>query len=532
MATTDPLAQYQARRDFHRSPEPEAGSLRSAQGQALSFVVQKHAARSLHYDFRLELGGTLKSWAIPKGPSLDPAQKRMAVRVEDHPLDYAAFEGTIPPHQYGAGDVIVWDRGEWTPVGDPVAGLENGKLSFSLHGQKLKGGWALVRMRGRGAKSREGQEPWLLVKEQDPDARPGPDFDVTRAWPDSVLTGRPLPAPAAPVHSAAPAAKPAPRNARPPAAKTALPAPAAPVKSSTSGPLPKSVRITHGERWVDPGTGVTKRQLVEYYAAVAPLMLPHLKNRPVALLRAPSGIGGTQFFQKHAAALSIPGLKLLDRRLDPGHAPLLEIPSATALRGAAQFNAVEFHTWNAASDALHKPDRMTFDLDPGEGVSWVEMQEGAQQVRMLLEELGLAAFLKTSGGKGLHVVVPLRRTHDVGVVKDFSHAVVDHLVSALPQRFAGKSGAENRIGRIFADYLRNGFGATTVAAWSARARPGLGVSVPLAWDELAAVSSGAHWTVQNVGSRLAMGNAPWSAYAASRKGLAAAMKKLHFQPAA
>lgn len=162
---------------------------------------------------------------------------------------------------------------------------------------------------------------------------------------------------------------------------------------------------------VDPSTGVTKLQLIEHYAAVAPLMLAPLKNRPVAMLRAPSGIDGTLFFQKHAGALSIPGLKLLDRRLDPGHTPLLEIPSATALLGAAQFNAVEFHTWNATSDALHKPDRMTFDLDPGEGVSWTEMQESTQHVRTLLEELGLAAFLKTSGGKGLHVVVPVRVRH-------------------------------------------------------------------------------------------------------------------------
>ena len=527
MATTEPLEDDRARRDFRQTPEPEARSLRSGAGQALCFVVQKHAARNLHYDFRLELDGALKSWALPKGPSLDPAVKRLAVRVEDHPLAYAAFEGTIAPGQYGAGEVIVWDRGEWTPVGDPVAGLESGKLTFELHGQKLKGGWALVRMPRRGAKTGPDHEAWLLVKAHDGDARPAQDIDVTHALPDSVLTGQPLRTPAAPGTPTAAKRRIARQPARP--AQLSEPAPAGP---SSNSPLPKSLRITHGERVVDPRTGVTKRQLIEHYAAVAALMLPHLKSRPVALLRAPSGIGGALFFQKHAGSLSIPGLKLLDRRLDPGHAPLLEIASATALLGAAQFNAVEFHTWNATHDNIGKPDRMTFDLDPGEGVSWADMQQGAQQVRRLLEELGLAAFLKTSGGKGLHVVVPLRRTHGVETVKDFSRAVVDHLVGRLPQRFAGKSGADNRVGRIFIDYLRNGFGATTVAAWSARARPGLGVSVPLAWDELAALSSGAHWTVQNVGSRLAVGNQPWSAYAASRKGLAAAMKQLDVPPPA
>lgn len=414
------------------------------------------------------------------------------------------------------------------PGGQAHTGLESGKLSFALHGQKLKGGWALVRMRGRGAKSQQGQASWLLVKTHDGDARPLQDFDVTQALPDSVLTGKPMPAPRAPETPSPVKPERMPR----PSAKPARPPEPAPARPSSASPARKSLRITHGERVVDPSTGVTKRQLIEHYAAVAALMLQHLKSRPVALLRAPSGIDGTLFFQKHASARAFPGLKLLDRRLDPGHAPLLEIASATALLGAAQFNAVEFHTWNATHDSIGKPDRMTFDLDPGEGVSWADMQQGAQQLRMLLEELGLAAFLKTSGGKGLHVVVPLRRAHAFETVKDFSRAVVDHLVGQMPQRFTGKSGADNRIGRIFIDYLRNGFGATTVAAWSARARPGLGVSAPLAWEELAGLSSAAHWTVQNVGSRLAIGNQPWHAYAVSRKSLGAAMKKLDFQPAA
>lgn len=196
MANIDPLEDYRAKRDFRKIAEPQAGDLHPGAGLALSFVVQKHAARNLHYDFRLELGGTLKSWAIPKGPSLDPTVKRMAVQVEDHPLGYAAFEGTIAAGQYGAGNVMVWDRGEWTPSGDPVAGLESGKLSFTLHGEKLKGGWTLVRM--RGATCRPGHEAWLLVKAQDGDARPADDFDVTQALPNSVLTGKPLPLPTAP----------------------------------------------------------------------------------------------------------------------------------------------------------------------------------------------------------------------------------------------------------------------------------------------------------------------------------------------
>ncbi len=175
------LSRYWKKRDFGATPEPRGTVARP--GKALSFVIQKHAARRLHYDFRLELDGTLKSWAVPKGPSLDPHVRRMAVHVEDHPLSYATFEGVIPAGHYGAGTVIVWDRGEWVPVGDPHAGYRAGKLKFDLHGEKLNGRWNLVRMHGREG---ERQEPWLLIKENDDEARPAAGYDVTEALPDSV----------------------------------------------------------------------------------------------------------------------------------------------------------------------------------------------------------------------------------------------------------------------------------------------------------------------------------------------------------
>src|SRR4051812_1171903 len=180
-----PLEEYRRKRNFKKTPEP-AGSPATSNGQ-LRYVIQKHAASRLHYDFRLELDGTLKSWAVPKGPSLDPADKRMAVHVEDHPLDYAGFEGVIPPKQYGAGAVIVWDRGSWEPIGDARAGYAAGKLKFRLHGEKLQGGWTLVRMHGRAG---ERQEPWLLIKERDAEARPAAAYSVVDALPASVISGR------------------------------------------------------------------------------------------------------------------------------------------------------------------------------------------------------------------------------------------------------------------------------------------------------------------------------------------------------
>ncbi|MDB5966378.1 MAG: ligD [Polaromonas sp.] len=881
----DALAQYRSKRNFGVTPEPADGGKTTA--GALSYVIQKHWASRLHYDFRLEFGGTLKSWAVPKGPSLDPQVKRMAVQVEDHPISYGSFEGTIPPKQYGAGQVIVWDRGTWAPIGDAVQGFREGKLKFELHGEKLHGKWTLVRMRGDGEK----QVPWLLIKEHDDDVRQQSEYDITEALPDSVLgtasvkkaraaapakktptAARPpagvprralaaassaktvdLPPGATPsafppmlepqlatlVESApergdwlyelkfdgyrlmarvdgqdvqcftrhghdwtekmpqlagaladlglssawldgeivvpnsdgipdfqllqgafegrgrrvargAPAASPhasaivyyvfdipfyaghdlrevplverrallqrlmqdkrfpnlrfsdafdapskdlvtsacklgfegligkradapyqsrrspdwiklkcgrrqefvicgftepkgsreglgalllgihdeqgtlqyagnvgsgfnervllelrqaldklevdAPpfdsriaipgkphwvkprllaevsfaewtntnrirhavfrglRTDKPPqritrekavkpssldsAATAARPSPTAAGRTppasrqkSVGAALPGSLRVTHGERVIDAESGVTKLELVQHYATVAPLMLPHIKGRPVSLVRAPAGVKGQLFFQKHAKEGELPGVNLLDPALDRDHESLLEIHSAQGLLSSAQMNTVEFHTWNAVAASIAKPDRMTFDLDPGENVAWSQMQEAALLVRTLLQELGLAAFLKTSGGKGLHVVVPLKKQHGWDTVKDFSHHIVDHLAKTLPQLFVAKSGPANRVGKIFADYLRNGFGATTASAWTARARPGMGVSVPVRWEELDTLDSGAHWTVKTIGERLDVGNTPWDDYAASARPLGAAMKALDFKAA-
>ena len=828
MATSHALADYHRMRDFARTPEPRGGAGPAAEQRA--FVIQKHAARSLHYDFRLELDGTLKSWAVPKGPSLDPSVKRMAVQVEDHPLSYADFEGTIPPRHYGAGSVIVWDRGRWTPVGDARAGLRNGQLKFDLDGEKLQGRWALVRMKPRDA---ERQPIWLLMKERDEHARAAAEFDVLAAAPDSVLGNTPAPrasgravrkAPPACFRAALPQAltpqlatlvdavpagddwlyeikfdgyrlltrvdgrsvrcitrngndwsaklpalvdavralKLAPcwldgelvvldaqdvpdfqalQNAfdaqrtrdltyfvfdlpfhagedlrsrplserrerlqallgvaspptirfseafagdpaallasageaglegligkrrdssyrsqrspdwiklkthhrqefviggytEPKGARVGIGAlllgvhdangklryagnvgtgfdartlaslrkrldklktarspfsdapdkvgargdstphwvkpdllaevsfaqwttngrvrhsvfhglrddkPAAAIIRETPQPAPvkaaakrrsagNASRVSHAERVIDAASGVTKGELVDYYARVAALMLPHLKARPVALVRAPAGVAGVQFFQKHADETALPGIARLDKALDPGHDALLVVTSAAGLVSAAQMNVIELHTWNMTTRSLPRPDRMVFDLDPGSGVAWPALREAAQLVRTFLAELGLTSFLKTSGGKGLHVVVPLAARHDWQTVRQFSQAIVVRLADVIPQRFVAKSGPRNRLGKIFIDYLRNGWGATTAAAWSVRARAGLGVSVPLDWSELAQVDGGAHWTLGNVDARLGHGNQPWHAYARTKQTLAKSMRALEFKP--
>lgn len=951
------LDTYQRKRRFDATPEPSGAPKRAARGtrgtgtgktaaatarakrrgngHALSYVIQEHDARRLHYDFRLELDGTLKSWAIPKGPSLDPSVKRLAVHVEDHPIEYGSFEGEIPEGNYGAGTVLVWDRGVWEPAGSEKEALESyraGKLKFRLEGAKLHGGWTLVRsgMRGSGDK-----EQWLLIKERDEEARRTDEYDVLAERPGSVLSPRGAAAarPAGAAGAAGPAgtAGAARRNsagtprrskqsskadrpdivatrnteslrelAREPgiegAVKAALPAtlkpqlatlvdfappgndwvyeikfdgyrvlaridhharkepvriftrtgndwtakfsrqaraferldlecawldgeavvldrhgmpdfqalqnafdanrpqditifvfdvpflngydlrgvplvqrrailralladvderthgllrfsedfavnpdellqgacanglegiiakradshytsarasswiklkcrqrqefviggytepagsraafgslllgvydakgklqyagrvgtgfdaarlravkkeldaletqrmafatmprersstpvhwvkpelvcecnfaqwtgdglvrqasfvslrrdkPArqvsreAPVHAAASADEPAQdrsneedtmqqtgetvgkpsrskkagrtapaargtssaasgasalskarsrnasaevagVRISHPDRVIDPDSGTRKLDLVHYWEWVAPWLLPHLQDRPVSLVRAPDDIGGELFFQKHAQKLEIPHITQ-HAGLDPGHAPLLTIDSVEALVGAAQMGVIELHTWNALVTDIERPERMVFDLDPDPALGWDRMIEAAELTRTILTELGLESFCKTSGGKGLHVVVPLTPQAGWDEVKAFSQAVAQHMAATLPDRFSAKMGPQNRKRKIFVDYLRNNRGSSTIAAYSVRARPGLGVSVPITWDEVPGTTAGDQWTIANLHERLdALRQDPWAGYAKTRQRITATMKK-------
>lgn len=287
------------------------------------------------------------------------------------------------------------------------------------------------------------------------------------------------------------------------------------------------VKVSHGDRVIDPSTGFTKLDLVRYYESIADWILPHLKGRPVSLVRGPGGVSGQLFFQKHDDKLSIPGLRELPAGLWPEHPQLLEVPSAKALASCAQMNVIEFHTWNSVTKRIDTPDRMVFDLDPGEGTPWAQIQEAAVLVRALLDELALESWLKTSGGKGLHVVVPLTPKLDYPTVKAISQRIVQHLAKTIPQRFVSKSGPSNRVGKLFVDYLRNGHGATTAAAFSARARPGMGVSMPVAWDDLANLKSGSHWTIATAPEHLSQLDAhPWARYWSKRQSLGTAIRAL------
>ncbi|AUM69956.1 DNA ligase D [Pseudomonas fluorescens] len=295
-----------------------------------------------------------------------------------------------------------------------------------------------------------------------------------------------------------------------------------PIKPATAKPQRRSkaraakvdgVMITHPDRVIDSVSGVQKAELAQYYLDIAPWILPHLKQRPVALLRAPDGIGEEQFFQKHADRLEIPHIKQLDPQLDPGHAPLMEIDDIHALVSAAQMGTVELHTWTATHDRIETPDLFVLDLDPDPSLPWSAMIEATGMTLALLDELGLQAFLKTSGGKGMHVIVPLARSEGWDTTKAFAKAISQFLARQMPDRLTATMGPKNRVGKIFVDYLRNARGASTVAAYSVRARPGLPVSVPIARAELQTLRNAQQWDIYTALERAKGLRAdPWEGY--------------------
>jgi bifunctional non-homologous end joining protein LigD len=279
--------------------------------------------------------------------------------------------------------------------------------------------------------------------------------------------------------------------------------------------LGTALRVTNAQRIVDPSSGVTKGEVVRYYAGIAEWMVPHVAGRPLSLVRAPDGLKGELFFQKHAEGQRLRAVEQLPPELYPGHPPLLVANSADALVELAQLNVLEFHTWNATAPGLDVSDRLVFDLDPDPALPWERMLEAARLMRVLITELGLESFCKTSGGKGLHLVVPLAPAVDWDRAKNFSLSVARHIARVIPQRFVSVSGPKNRVGKIFVDYLRNGRGATTVSAFSLRARPGLGASLPVAWDELDTLAGADTWDVHTaVEHARERGADPWASYTA------------------
>ena len=525
----DALRSYREKRDFTTTREPSGQDARRiASSEHLRFVIHKHDATRLHYDLRLESDGVFKSWAVTRGPSLDPAQKRLAVAVEDHPLEYGDFEGTIPEGEYGGGTVMIWDRGFWAPETDePVEqALARGELKLSLAGEKIRGGWVLVRLRRKRGETRDN---WLLIKHRDEWATPGRDDVLSQDV--SVASGRTM-AQIASGKGKRPSAFITRRAAHGAAAvwhsRAAGPPPISldgASRRKSAGPKVELPKLTHPERVLWPDDGVTKADLAGYLTAVAPWMIEHVGGRPCSLLRAPQGIGEETFFQRHPMGALTRGLSTVE--VGERHAPYLVIESAQALADLAQISAIELHPWNSAPGQPLVPDRLVFDLDPGQDVMFDDVVEAARELRDRLKKLGLVGFCKTTGGKGLHVVVPLRPDPSVGFpqAKLFTHALAARMAEDAPRRFVTTMAKRQRRGRIFIDYLRNDLTATAVAPLSPRARPGALVSMPLEWSQVRRGLTPSRFTLGTVPGLLVK-TKPWRAYRSSERPLAAAIEKL------
>src|SRR3984885_941142 len=340
------LEEYRRKRDFNKTSEPPPRLVKTRKPE-LSYLIQKHDATRLHYDFRLELDGVLLSWAVTKGPSLNPADKRLAVRTEDHPLSYGSFEGTIPEGEYGGGPVMLWDKGLWGAGGGPPAGLKKGHLGFILHGERLKGRWNLIRMRGEGKK-----ENWLLIKEDDAEASRQANSKFLDGLSFSVTSGRSMEEIAG-----GETAKRKTKSSAMPEANGKSPAPASVLKAAIKTMKPGSlivsgITITHPERVISETGHVTKGELAEYYSAVAPFMLPHIARHPLSLLRCPTGIDGQCFFQRNPGKALGADVKSFEFRHKGKKYEYLFIDDEKGLVEMVQMGAIELHPWGAPVDAI------------------------------------------------------------------------------------------------------------------------------------------------------------------------------------
>ena len=519
----DRLSTYRRKRDFARTPEPTgtpAGGPVDAPDDATDaaqtaprFVVQRHRARRTHYDFRLEIDGVLASWAVPKGPTLDPNVRRAAFHVEDHPIEYFDFEGVIPAGEYGGGDVIVWDVGSWEPhkAGDPpnpARAVRDGEIHLQLHGQKLRGRFALVRTRTGD----DGKEEWLLLHKHDEFARDGWDPDD---YPRSVLSGR--------TNDEVKADPDRLWRSDLPAARASVPVKAAVVPQAGAEEFAaldalgaagswqvfgRELRLTNLDKVLFPardGAPVTKRDLVRYAAQIAPTLLPYVHRRALNMHRFPNGADHAGFWHKELpdhAPDWLPRWQNPDADDDESHTYLV-VDEPAALVWAANFGALEWHAWTSLVDAPQHPTYALVDLDPGNTTAWDDLLVLARLHRTAFEHLGVRARPKVTGRRGIQIWVPIEPGPTFAETRAWVEQLSKSVGAVVPELVSWKWQVNDRSGLARLDYTQNAINKTLVAPYSPRPAPGAPVSAPIDWEELDDPQLRPdRWTVRTIVERL------------------------------
>ena len=488
------LTAYRRKRDFSRTSEPAGDTAGAAGAAAPRFVVQRHRARRLHYDVRFEIDGVLASWAVPKGPTLDPAARRAAFHVEDHPIEYIDFEGVIPAGEYGGGDVIVWDAGTWEPgEADPAAAVAAGELHAELHGEKLRGRFVLVRT----GQDSGGKEQWLLLHKHDEFAVTGWDAEE---HPRSVLSGRTndevladpdrmwrsdLPAGEASIAlkdlKGAEAERPSPVEL---AALEELPA------SGQWQIFGRELRVTNLDKVLFPGSAdhepITKREFLRYTAQIAPVALPYLAGRALNMHRFPNGADSKGFWHKELPAHAAGWLPRWENpEADQGDSrTYLVVNEPATLVWAANFGALEWHAWTSLADQPRQPTYALIDIDPGDSTSWQDVLVLARLHRTAFEHLRVRACPKVTGRRGIQIWVPISRGPRFSDTRRWVEQLSKTVGAVVPELLSWKWEVRERAGKARLDYTQNAINKTLVAPYSARPAPGAPVSMPISWDEL------------------------------------------------
>jgi bifunctional non-homologous end joining protein LigD len=537
----DSLKTYREKRRFDTTPEPRGDEVTPTWGR---FVVQRHRARRLHYDFRLEIDGVLVSWAVPKGPTLDPDARRLAQQTEDHPIEYLDFEGVIPRGEYGGGDVIVWDRGTYEPADgkDVHEMLAKGDLHVDLHGEKLVGRFAIVR-------SARDSRQWLLIHKHDDAAVKGWDPED---HPASVKSGRTNDEVAADPDALWRSDRPAAvaeinlRDASTGATVRQKPPPKPPkiakVKGATARELnalaemdangdwrvgARTVHLTNLDKVLFPPRDdeppVTKRQLVEYFVRVGPTMVPYLADRPVNANRFPNGVGTKGFWQKEVPSHAPEWLRRwhnddADAGESEWYAVVDDVPSLAFMANNA---ALELHPWTSKIPNVREPTWALIDIDPGTHTTFDEVLVLARLFRTALDHLGVIGRPKVSGQRGIQIYVPIRP----GYTFDETRAWVERLSrvvgDTVPDLVSWKWSKSDRGGRARLDFTQNAVNRTLIAPYCTRPAPGAPVSVPLEWDELDDPAlTPDRWTIRTVCDRIAEVGDPFRAILGVEQALA------------